>query len=81
MSNIRGSKSGNRPQRARWVFTPLDFMFMWAWSGVLLLSPIIEWVLKKSGRFLHKSWVGELCGRIFLLVPYFNFLKEYSFST
>ena len=33
MSHIRGTKSGNRPQRDRWVFTSSDFMFMWAWSG------------------------------------------------
>ena len=46
MGNNRGSQSGNQPQRARWVFTPLDFMFMWALSGVLLISPIIEWVTK-----------------------------------
>ena len=73
MSNIRGSKSGNRPQRARWVFSPLDFMFMWAWSGVLLISPIIELVLKTFlGTFsTNPGWenyvVGYFCWFLILI--------------
>ena len=67
IGNIRGSKSGNQPQRARWFFTPLDCMFMWAFSGVFLFSPIIKWVTKSfMGAFpTFPGWenyvVGYLC--------------------
>ena len=83
MGNIRGSKSGNQPQGARWFFTPLDYMFMWAFSGVVMFSPIIEWVTKCCmGVFpTFPGWenfvVGYLCWFfIFIAVRLTVFLPE-----
>ena len=83
MGNIRGFQSGNQPQRARWVFTPLDFKFMWALSGVLLISPILEWVIKFFlGAFpTNPGWenyvVGYICWFfIFISVRLTVFLPE-----
>ena len=83
MGNIRGSKSGNQPQGARWFFTPLDYMFMWALSGVLLISPILEWAIKFFlGAFpTNPGWgnyvVGYICWFfIFISVRLTVFLPE-----
>ena len=83
MGNIRGSQSGNTPQRARWVFSPLDFMFMWALNGVLLISPIMEWAIKFfMGAFpTNPGWenyvVENLCWLfIFISVRLTVFLPE-----
>ena len=83
MGNIRGKKSGNRPQRDNWVFTPLDFAFMLAGNGILCFSPILEWGLKSlTGAFStspgwEKFWVGYCCWIfIFIFLRLTIFLPE-----
>ena len=83
MGNIRGEKSGNLPQRVNWVFTPLDFVFMSAWSGILFFSPILEWgfhlltgALSTSPGW-EKFWVGYCCWiLIFIFLRLTIFLPE-----
>jgi hypothetical protein len=40
MSRIRGKKSGILPQRHNRELSNLDFVFLWAWCGIVIVSPI-----------------------------------------
>ena len=42
MSRIRGKKSGILPQRQNWMLSNLDFALLWAWCGIVFVSPILD---------------------------------------
>ena len=83
MSRIRGKKSGLSPQRFRWVFSEVDFAFLWAGIIFCLGCPMFEWVTKLniSAGFLSVGWenflVGNLCWFfIFILIRLTVFLQS-----
>jgi hypothetical protein len=66
MSRIRGKKSGLLPQQNRWVFSEVDFAFLWAGIIFSICSPIFEWATKLniSAGFLSVEWENVLSGKV-----------------
>ena len=88
MSHIRGKKSGILSQRHNWEMSNLDFEFLWARCGIVIVSPIFGMGFNIFlGAFsLFKGWenfvVGYCCWLlIFLLLRLTAFLPEQRYKS
>ena len=84
MSRIRGEKSGLSPQQNLWIFSEVDFAFLWAGIIVSLCSPMSEWATKLniSAGFLSVGWekvlVGILCWLFIFILRRFTVSSQHS---